>query len=227
MWRIRPKFAAFSLLLGAAATYASAWGLTLWSPYTVSALPPPGPGGKLPPLVEGPDGVRGWWAIGRGVGVSEAAPMGVHTTEEEDFRHWGESGTPAYYRSGWPFVSLGSTVRCVKDSRHDTELARWDLPMTEIVHRGVNTSDAPTWLHAKGDRRLALIPTWPGFIANTVIYAGAACGVVSLVGWMRRRNRAGRNECEACGYSRGGLDANAPCPECGTRTIGNAGNHMP
>ena len=215
--RIKPNIAALSLLMGAAVTYASAWGLTLWSPYSVSLLPPADPGGKLPPLVEGPDGMRGWWAIGRGFGVSEAIPMAAQMTEDEEFRHWGESGTPAYYNSGWPFVSLCSTVRCVKDpAGHGSELTRWDLPVREIVRRGVNTSDAPLWLHAQHDRRLALIPTGPGFIANTLVYAGAACCIVSLVEWMRRRGRIRRNQCTSCGYSREGLVDGAVCPECGT-----------
>ncbi|HYE60561.1 MAG TPA: hypothetical protein VD997_01075 [Phycisphaerales bacterium] len=63
--------------------------------------------------------------------------------------------------------------------------------------------------------RLPREPLLPGFALNTAFYAIAALGVVEALAFARRRTRAHRGRCEACGYDRGGIAAAAACPECG------------
>ena len=55
--------------------------------------------------------------------------------------------------------------------------ARWELPAEEILHRGMQTSLLPAWVRAKEDRRLPLVPFWPGFAFNTFFYFVALVGV--------------------------------------------------
>ena len=62
---------------------------------------------------------------------------------------------------------------------------------------------------------LPLLPLWPGFAINTVFYALMLLLAWRTLGTIRRAARRRRGRCAACGYERGGLDANAACPECG------------
>lgn len=58
--------------------------------------------------------------------------------------------------------------------------------------------------------RVILVPLW----APTLL-----AGLTAAWCWKRerhRRNLAKIGSCPACGYSREGLHANAPCPECGS-----------
>ena len=71
--------------------------------------------------------------------------------------------------------SLQSTVT-FQDYR-----ARWDLPVTEILRRGMQTSWLPAWLHVHQERRLPLVPFWPGFAANTLVYLLVVVGIQLLV----------------------------------------------
>jgi len=55
---------------------------------------------------------------------------------------------------------------------------------------------------------------WPGFVADTMIGSAMAMAVVFGVPQARRRIRARRNACLACGYLLHGLSTRS-CPECG------------
>ncbi len=64
-------------------------------------------------------------------------------------------------------------------------------------------------------RRLALLPIWPGFAVNTTLYAlpwlAAWWGINRTRKWLRHR----RGGCPNCAYDRSGLSTDTPCPECG------------
>jgi hypothetical protein len=62
---------------------------------------------------------------------------------------------------------------------------------------------------------LSLMPVWPGFAANTLLYAALAWVPLRGVGTLRRWRRSRRGRCPACGYDLAGLAAGTACPECG------------
>lgn len=65
-------------------------------------------------------------------------------------------------------------------------------------------------------RRLALVPEWPGFLINSLLYAASLAALLRLMVAIRcyARRRIGR--CVSCGYPRDGL-LDGVCPECGFR----------
>jgi hypothetical protein len=66
-----------------------------------------------------------------------------------------------------------------------------------------------------GWRALPYRPVWIGFALDTIVYAAALwCLFLLLPGRWRRRRRAKRGWCIACGYDLRGHD-HAACPECG------------
>ncbi|MCC6322532.1 MAG: hypothetical protein IT438_13975 [Phycisphaerales bacterium] len=56
---------------------------------------------------------------------------------------------------------------------------------------------------------------WPGFLGNTLLYSSIIALPWFALSLVRQRRRRARNACPGCGYSRTGLPAGAPCPECG------------
>ena len=59
-------------------------------------------------------------------------------------------------------------------------------------------------------------PYWLGLLANTLFYAYVIALPMLSIRAVRVVRRRRRGACESCGYSRAGLDASTPCPECGT-----------
>ena len=57
-------------------------------------------------------------------------------------------------------------------------------------------------------------PIWPGFIANSVVYATFVYVAWRLLMYGFRWNRARRRLCPACAYDLRGAEHEA-CPECG------------
>ena len=153
--------------------FAVAWVCILWSPYTRGSRPSEQrTEDGYPATIAGPYGQQGWWFRATGFGVWESVPSGARGAEGQ-FLYWRGTHTPAYYRGGWPMHSLQSTVTFHDYRRH------WDLPAGEILRRGVQTSWLPSSFHAKGDRRLPVVPHWPGFAINILVY----CGILVATTW--------------------------------------------
>jgi hypothetical protein len=196
-----------------------AWGCVLWSPYNVSYWPVDKGDGSYPEDVVGPDGSRGSWLGSGGFGIFESAPYGSEGAEGY-FNSWKGRYTPAYYRAGWPMLSMQSIVNNYNRANGVT-LAKWNLPKMEIFRRGLQTDSLPTQFHAQGDRRIPLMPMWSGFGVNTFLLFALLWMLRSL--WIRRiapylpkfgrQEDAGKIPCPRCGYD---LRATPnQCPECG------------
>ncbi len=110
---------------------------------------------------------------------------------------------------GWPFVSLRCTLtRSTGESRVTGSL---DLSWGIALGQPKRTSDPPT----QELRVLPLLPIWPGFVANSLVY-GALLWLlfVSRLG-LRWLVRVSRGRCANCGYR---LGKSVICPECGAQS---------
>jgi hypothetical protein len=158
------------LALSASLNVLISWACILWSPYTRSEHPPERENRTLPDMSPGPDGIEAWWWVGEGFGIADAVPSGAALMEGGEFmRYWRGSGTPAFYRAGWPMLSMQSVVTAYRTSEGGN-LSRWGLPFREILRRGLQTSWMPRWLHAREERRLPVLPLWAGFVINSALY---------------------------------------------------------
>jgi hypothetical protein len=120
---------------------------------------------------------------------------------------------------GWPRKSLGVVWMreepITMDSEgmpHREQGIRGGLPMPAQFQRG-------PWAN-----RLPLMPVWPGFAVNTLLYGAFAGLVLFAPGATRRMLRHRRGACIGCGYDLAGLGR---CPECGkhAEARGSAGQN--
>lgn len=162
MFRFRPMLIMF--IVAVALNGLTAWTCVLWSPYSSHTAPSDERAADgYPAQIAGPYGQNGWWFTAAGVGIWQSVPSGARGAEGE-FVYWRGEHTPAYYRAGWPMHSLQSTVTSHQDR------ARWNLPLREILRRGIQTSFVPQWMRATEGRRLPLVPLWGGFAVDTLFY---------------------------------------------------------
>lgn len=129
---------------------------------------------------------------------------------------------------GWPIRCLSVVDACTAD---DVRAARVGM---QVFSRATGTfvtlaqSEIPVDLAFNlrphygaieiGNTLLPTFPLWPGLLANTACYGGAWAVVIFTPLVARRWLRASKGGCAGCGYSREGLKADAPCPECGRAT---------
>ena len=185
------------LLLGAVVNVAVAWGLSLRSwPYTKRY-------GFQQQLVPDEDGIN-WWRRHVVPGFPDT-PAGMHTLHRFGYRSLvlydnaqkQESFFFAYAEAhGWPMVSLESqhwVKRYATDQYRAILLSGWPLP-------------------AGAHPELPILPLWPGFYVNTIVYAGMLWLLVTVTVAARRRRRRRGDLCPACGYPTGESDV---CTECG------------
>ena len=108
-----------------------------------------------------------------------------------------------YREAGWPMKALTCAVHWETQIRNEDILYR--------VEGGIQLPRDRDYQ----PRALPLMPLWPGFAINVLLYGSLWLGLLWLARGMRRWRRVRRNRCTHCGYPRTGLPADSKCPECG------------
>ena len=212
-WRLRR--ASLLLLLGLGTTIAVAWTTEAWSPMRLIATDRLSAGGSSRaglalwfvdvPAQHWPTAPeKGLVAGGIGRTVTTVWAGGFLMVAE------GDAWTQQEVRVGFPLRSL-RRVEVVNEPAVPAD----DALHLSLVQAGL---PLPAWLiiDPTKDRRLPLLPLWPGLVGNTLFYA-----LLWLLGFAHLRlvicnRRFRRGLCPACRYDLG--FNNAPgCPECGWR----------
>lgn len=111
---------------------------------------------------------------------------------------------------GWPFRSMMITGGTGIDShsKYITGLS-WKAPIW-LVDRPTQPVYCANWIN------LPLKIIWPGFVANTLLYAMLLYSIFLLPLKLRFLLRLKRGQCTKCGYPIGQSEV---CTECGTQLI--------
>ena len=114
---------------------------------------------------------------------------------------------------GWPLRSLMATTTSVVDTRTGA-----GIPLKRHWQIRLHGQQDPV---QGGPHWLPLRPIWPGFIANTLIFATGLWLLVAAPFQIRRVRRKRQGLCVKCGYDlrgRDGASQSQICPECGAGT---------
>ncbi len=101
---------------------------------------------------------------------------------------------------GWPMLALAHEVNFAASQNTGAPALRFGAPSVTIRH---------DWTRA-----IPLRPIWPGFVLNTMLFAGVWLSLICLAVTSRRYYRRRRGLCVNCGYDLRGEFARG-CPECG------------
>ncbi len=135
----------------------------------------------------------------------DSVPSGAPDIEHDRF-------ASTVVQAGWP-------MRCL-EAIDFVEIKR-DLTWTRTVGpMGIELPlhSSETWPGEAG-AVLPLGPIWLGLATNTLFYAYLIALPMLSIRAARIVRRRRRGACESCGYSRAGIDAPTPCPECGAPCV--------
>ena len=200
-----------SLVLGTMLTYCTAWACTMWSPteFTFHSY-----GGKKVMT----DADRYSWDFALGYRSRHQ----IWYENSGVLSGAGPPGTADGFRfAGWPAFAVRSRVSLYQQGHNCSPMQTpkyvngWTLPPLVLLERGYPTSKLPAWLHAQPERRLPLVPMWPGFVINTFFWGTVSWLTLTGFGSLIRKCRAHKGLCVRCKYNLAGLET---CPECGTST---------
>jgi hypothetical protein len=215
------------LLLGAIVNVAVAWGCALWSAQesweSVRALEAPQ---RWPAYLE-----RLSWPPPHS--SSEHLELGLHRASigvsivsisgGDVFASCAREGPD----TDKTFVSMsrrlfGIPARALSWEMHGVRAGPRGMDMTKAAHSaaglraGWNVSELTGAIDRGCDRRMPLMPLWPGFAINTIFYAAALWVIFAIPGTLKRLRRRAKGQCIHCGYDlRGQPAASNKCPECG------------
>jgi hypothetical protein len=217
------------LLLGAATTVGVAWYLQLTADFDPS-----------PPWYDNEAAAAFVWPSWAGSPPDPPrSALVVETTgcRSETLMMWGayigqveRDAVATTLRTGWPFPCLWCGLLRFEDHTTDPQ---WPTVMTlQGAAVPLNTTSwtsqerwFPPMLGGGSAAYLPLSPLWPGFVADTALYAAAwwllIFAPLPLYRAGRRRFRVSRGMCGSCGYDLKGSPGGA-CPECGRGAGGRA-----
>jgi hypothetical protein len=205
-----------SLLLGMLLTVLSAWCCAALSPFpltTIEHLPNETDAGPPFPI---PSRVPDDWELGCRVwsqstgmryqfiteGVWFGSTLGALSGRKNRSMEWVELG--------WPIRSMEYTGSM--DDGYPPRNGKFGT----VEHRladGILIGGKTTWVMRYEERRLPLMPLWPGFAFSTCAYGVLSLLAITGIAALRRARRRVRGLCVACVYP---LGAAARCSECGT-----------
>jgi hypothetical protein len=210
-WRVMMLRAGVCLLLGVCLTVAVSWAIAVWGATDGNFRGKMGMPGqfdwpvKAPAEWEPPRRVA--WAVGRGVRFDGGAVA-------HQYAPTGPWYVASGVRYGWPVPAMQWRVAFVAKGMGDKLVIPTGMT-TGVKLPGQPIHSVVWYAPSQFERRLPLLPVWPGFAVSTVLYASLAAAVWLLCrarSTLRRRHRIRRGLCLACGYAVGGLPI---CPECG------------
>lgn len=217
--RSRGRVMLISLIAGAACTVAVSWGVALYvlaSPMVVQPM------GSLSDSLAWPRPAPRDWPAPTQLLLCEATGLNVTV--------WSRIGPsqPGDDVWSWHRLTTGLPLRAMIAESGGSAVLQVHPPIQTSATGGAwqQGVDLPrslglalrTW-----QSRLPLRPLWPGFAANTVVYAIVVAmvwrGPGRVRGWLRRRH----GRCAGCGYDLAGLASGTTCPECGERPVNHRG----
>ncbi len=121
------------------------------------------------------------------------------------------------YQFGWPRPALWASsdtwhMGCFMEDLGTTHACR--LPFSGQPSQN-RFSDRPFHRELRDGWYVPTGLHWRGIAANTAVLASMWCVPLIALPYVRRAIRRRRAQCTACAYSREGLHAGVPCPECG------------
>jgi hypothetical protein len=191
------------LLLGAVVNIAVAWGCVKWSPDPLDSASGVGP---WPVAAPGDWPAESHWLRQASCGLTEsiafAAENATPTSPSQRWNQWA-------FQAGLPF-------RAVCCRRHTIGLSQIGSSMCEERTANIGEGivvDVDTGSHQR-KRWIPMLPIWPGFLINTLLYAVVWWLLSAAPFALRRRRRIKRGLCPACAYP---IGDSAVCTECGSQ----------
>lgn len=202
----------FSLALGAIWTILLSWGLALVSPIRRVEIEhtPMLAGARLSSATVVPSGWElGSRVLGWGPGVRyELVTEMVWAGSTLGALGGRQNRSIERAATGWPLVSMEWAGTMDRRRRYHSYAMSGAFDVMAGLPPPVRVAD----LYLGADRRLPLVPLWPGFVINASVWGLAGWICVVMMGALRRRRRRRRGLCEACAYPVVGC---ARCSECG------------
>jgi hypothetical protein len=105
------------------------------------------------------------------------------------------------FDTGWPMLGMRADMRWDDDIK----------PMQGFYLR------IPKWIPTRNKmfRIAPIVPIWPGFMINVIVYCLGLCAIQGGARVVRARLRSRNGRCVNCGYEVSSLSAGDVCPECG------------
>lgn len=184
-WKRAILLGAAALVAGAVVNVGVAWGIAIWPPR--ESFGPADP--KLhPPRYPMP--VPSDWPkcelmmTGQGWGFDTVVAGGWIGADQGSYVQCKSLS------SGWPLRSLVSAFGFGGNSKSII------FVLPDSVWSGISLEGRPRY---EGGRALPVVPVWPGFALNTLVYAAAVSAPFWCVGAVKRWRRRAKGQCERCG----------------------------